>query len=201
MKLLFAACIPALALAVTVATPANAQAGGQDRARSVQAKLFANAVLPDGKITDVNIDRIGLPVDLQTKVNDNVVPTVAVEYFFTSNISVETICCLTQHDVDGTTVLVEAELVADAKLVPAMLTAKYHLPLGPVTPYAGAGPALFIFIDEKPGAATVPLGVTDLSLSNEVGIALQAGVDIPVNDSGLAVSFDAKRYFIGTTAR
>ena len=120
---------------------------------------------------------------------------------FTDAISLETICCLTQHDVDGTTGLPGAELVSDAKLVPATFTLKYHADLGAVKPYVGAGPAYFIWIDEQPGAATLPLGVTDFRMSDEFGIALQAGVDIPLNDSGLALSIDAKRYFIDTTAR
>jgi len=179
------------------AVPAMAQ----DRAGSVQVKLLATGVLPDGKIARVDTDLVGLPANTQTKANDNVVPTVAIEYFFTDNLSIETICCLTQHDVDGTTGLPGAELVSDAKLIPATFTAKYHFDLGVAKPYIGAGPAYFIFIDEQPGAATIPLGVTDFDLSNEFGVVLQAGVDVPINDKGLGLSIDAKRYFIDTTAR
>jgi len=43
--------------------------------------------------------------------------------------------------------------------------------------------------------------VSDTNLSNEFGFVLQAGIDIPVSDKGFAVSFDAKRYFVDTTAR
>lgn len=176
-------------------------AAAQDRAGSVQAKLFVTGVLPDGEISDIETDLLGLPAGTQTQANDNVVPTVAVEYFLSNSFSVETICCLTQHDVDGTTGLPGAELVADAKLIPATVTAKLHFELGGLKPYIGAGPAYFIFIDEKPGAATLPLGVTDFDLSDEFGLALQAGVDLPLNARGLGLSVDAKRYFIDTTAR
>ena len=196
MKLLHTVCLFALG-----SLAASGTAMAQDRAGSVQVKAFATAVLPDGKITKFETDLVGLPANTQTKANDNVVPTVAAEYFFTNNFSVETICCLTQHDVDGTTGLPGAELVSDAKLIPATFTAKYHFDLGAIKPYVGAGPAYFIFIDEQPGAATIPLGVTDFDLSNEFGVAVQAGVDIPVNDRGLGISLDAKRYFIDTTAR
>ena len=41
--------------------------------------------------------------------------------------------------------------------------------------------------------------MTDTELSNEFGLVLQAGVDVPVNAS-TAVTFDAKRYFVDTTA-
>ena len=195
------AALAALAMPLAAATPALAQTRTPDRAGSVQVRGFITAVLPDGAITDVDTDIVGLPAGTQTKANDNVVPTLAIEYFVTNAFSVETICCLTQHDVDGTTGLPGTELVADAKLVPATVTAKYHFDLGGAKPYVGAGPAYFIFIDEKPGAATIPLGVTDFDLSDELGFALQAGIDVPVNDAGLMVSLDAKRYFIDTTAR
>ena len=187
----------AAALALAVATsPAQAE----DRAGTVQARLFATGVLPDGKIDRLEKDLVGLPATTQTQANDNIVPTLAIEYFFTNNFSIETICCMTQHDVDGTTGLPGAELVSDAKLIPATFTAKYHFDVGGAKPYVGAGPAYFLFFDEKPGAATIPLGVTDFDMSNELGWALQAGADIPLGEK-LSLSVDAKRYFIDTTAR
>ncbi|MDP4538774.1 OmpW family outer membrane protein [Qipengyuania sp. DY56-A-20] len=178
-----------------------ATAAAQERSGSVQVKAFATAVLPDGKISEVETDIVGLPAATQTEANDNVVPTVAIEYFLSENLSLETICCLTQHDVDAISGLPGAELVADAKLIPATITAKYHFDLGAAKPYIGAGAAYFIFLGEDPGAATLPLGVTDFDLSDEFGLALQAGVDVPLNDRGLGISLDAKRYFIDTTAR
>jgi len=185
------------ALLCALATPAQSA----EREGSLQIKAFATAVLPDGKITNIEIDTVGLPAGTQTETNNNVVPTLAIEYFVTDNFSVETICCLTQHDVDGTAGLPGAELVSNARLIPATVTAKYHFDLGGVKPYVGAGPAYFLFIDDEPGAATIPLGVTDFSLSDEFGFALQAGLDVPINDQGLSLSVDAKRYFVDTTAR
>lgn len=199
MKYATASVAICAALAATVGLASPAMAGDKDG--KVQIKLLGTAVLPDGKITDVRTDLVGLPANTQTTANDNVVPTIAAEYFFTPNLSLETICCLTQHDVDGTTGLPGAELVSDAKLIPATFTLKYHFDAGAVKPYVGAGPAFFIFFDEEPGAATVALGVDDFDMSNEFGLALQAGMDIPVNDKGLSVSLDAKKYFIDTTAR
>lgn len=185
------------AAALLMAGPALAQ----DRAGQVQVKLVGTAVLPDGKIDQVNIDRVGLPATLQTRASDNFTPTIAAEYFFTNNFSVETIAGITQHDVDASAGLpVGAELVADGKLIPATITAKYHFDLGGIKPYVGAGPSYFLWVAQEPGAAVRPLGVTSQKLSNEFGLALQAGVDVPLNDKGLALTFDAKRYFIGTTA-
>lgn len=187
------------ALAVAAAVPAheaNAKAG------DVQVKLLATLVAPDGRIKEVAIDHIGLPAGTQARANDNVVPTLAVEYFLSDNLSMETIAGVTQHDADGRGAMAGAELVADVRIVPATLTLKYHFGRdGGVRPYVGAGPSYFIFIDEKPGAAAAALGATRQKMNDKVGVALQAGVDVPVNDKGLSVTLDAKRYFMRPTAR
>jgi len=194
------------AVLALAATPAMAQGADTDRAGDIQFKLLGTAVLPDGKITDIRVNLPGLPATTQTRANDNITPTIAIEYFISNTISIETIAGITQHDVDATAGLpVGAELVSNAKLIPATVTAKYHFDLGPklggVKPYVGAGPSYFLWVDDDPGAATLPLGVTKNTLSNEFGIALQAGFDVPLNDTGLGLSVDVKRYFIDTTAR
>lgn len=192
---------------VLAGTPAMAQDGDEtDRAGDIQIKLLGTGVLPDGKITDININLPGLPAATQTKASDNVTPTLAIEWFVTDNVSLETIAGITQHDVDATAGLpAGAELVSNAKLIPATVTVKYHFDLGGVKPYVGAGPSYFLWVGDKPGAATLPLGVTETNLSNELGVALQAGFDVPLNDTkgggGLGLSVDVKRYFIDTTAR
>lgn len=199
MKTLLMFGAAALALA---ATPAIAQDADTDRAGDIQFKVLGTLVAPDGNITDINVNLPGLPATTQTKANDNVVPTIAVEYFLTDNVSVETIAGTTQHDVDATAGLpVGAELVSDALLLPATVTAKYHFDLGGVKPYVGGGVAYFIWLKDDPGAATLPLGVTDTDLSDEFGFALQAGFDVPLGDDGFGLTVDAKRYFIDTTAR
>lgn len=185
-------------LASAAALPGQAAA----RTGDVQVKLLGTLVAPDGKIKDVKIDAIGLPAGTQTKADDNVVPTVAIEYFVTDSISLETIAGVTQHDVNGRGALAGAMLVSDAKIVPATLTLKYHFGKeGGVQPYIGVGPSYFIFIDEKPGATAVALGATRQKMNDTFGAALQAGVDVPVNAKGLAVTFDAKRYVLRPTAR
>lgn len=44
------------------------------------------------------------------------------------------------------------------------------------------------------------LGANGFKLDDALGVALQAGVDVPVNDSGMVVSLDAKKYFVSTDA-
>jgi outer membrane protein len=185
------------ALSVLALLPGKAAA----KAGDVRVKLLATLVAPDGKIRDVKTDLIGLPAGSQAKADDNVTPTIAIEYFVADHVSLETIAGVTQHDVNGRGALAGAELVSNAKIVPATLTVKYHFGEdGGVQPYVGAGPSYFIFIDEKPGAATRALGATRQKMGDKFGVAVQAGIDIPVNDRGLSLSFDAKRYILRPTA-
>lgn len=184
------------ALTAAFATPALAA----DPDGAVQLKLLGSAVLPDGKITSIDKNVIGLPAGSQTRASDNVVPTIAAEYYFTPNVSVETICCLTQHHISGAGAISGTAIVDHVLVLPATLTLKYHVGSGnTVRPYVGAGPSVFFYMGEKPGATTAALGGTSLHLDNKVGFAVQAGVDVPVGGQGFGVSLDAKRYFMNTT--
>ena len=186
----------AAALLAATGFAGTAQAQDNGPAGTLQVKVLATGVLPDGKISEVKVDAIGLPAGTDTTANDNFVPTVAVEYFFSNNFSVETICCLTTHHVTGTGAIDGAEIADHVMILPATVTLKAHVDLGGgIKPYVGAGPTLFFFIDEKPGATAQLLGADSLKIDDTFGIALQAGVDIPVGEK-LGVSLDAKRYFL-----
>lgn len=187
-----------MATIATISSPAFAQ----DRAGDIQVKVLATAVLPDGAINEVVVDNFGLPAGSDTEANTNFVPTLAVEYFLTDTFSIETIAGTTQHDVDAVSGLpAGSELVSDALLLPATVTAKAHFDLGGIKPYVGAGAAYFIWLDSEPGVDAAVLGITGAELSDELGFVLQAGVDVPLNEGGLGLTLDAKRYFIGTTAQ
>jgi outer membrane protein len=187
--------LAAVTAAATLSTPALA---GNPEGK-LQVKVLATGVLPDGKISKVHKDLIGLPAGSQTKANDNVVPTLAVEYFATPNVSVETICCFTQHHVTGAGPIAGADVAQHVLILPATVTLKYHLDAGPIKPYVGVGPSVFFYFDEKPGATAIALGASKLKMDNKFGVAVQAGFDIPVNDTGMGISFDAKKYFMKTT--
>ncbi|HEY6868983.1 MAG TPA: OmpW family outer membrane protein [Novosphingobium sp.] len=197
-KTMLTAAVAAAALAL----PAAAHAGSADG--KIQVKLLATGVLPDGDISRVNnataIAGTALAANPHTYASDNVVPTVAIEYFLNPNVSVETICCVTKHHVNGAGSLAGTHLVNDISVIPATLTLKYHAPLGPIKPYVGVGPTLFIMVDSKPGATAATFS-TSTKMSSEVGVAVQAGVDIPLGASGFALSLDAKKYWVSTTAR
>ncbi|MFN3620748.1 OmpW/AlkL family protein [Sphingorhabdus sp.] len=191
--------LAAASCAIAIVASAPVYAGSSDG--KIQIKAFGTGVLPDGAITDVNQNAIGVPASAQTRATDSFVPTIAAEYFLSPNFSIETICCVTPHDVRGAGPLAGARLIENAIILPATVTAKYHLPIGNgVKPYLGAGPTHFFIFSEGVGASAAALGATDVNLSDEFGFALQAGLDVKINDQGLGFSLDAKRYFVGTTA-
>lgn len=192
--------------ALTVAAPAHAgNAEGK-----LQVKLLATAVLPDGKVVGApKVDPLGLVPGAVggTRANDNVVPTIAVEYFFTPNISVETICCVTGHHVSVAGGALDGAVALDnVQIIPATLTAKYHMPLGAIKPYVGVGPTLFIMLNNRPSdavkaavASGYDVNITRSKLSSELGVAVQAGADIALGN-GYSMSLDAKKYWVRTDA-
>ncbi|WP_088306657.1 OmpW/AlkL family protein [Novosphingobium sp. B 225] len=185
----------AFAAATMLATPAHA--GNADG--KLQVKLLVTGVLPDGKIDKIHINAVGLPATSQTTANDNVVPTLAVEYYAAPNVSIETICCFTQHHVTGAGGIAGADVAQHVLVLPATVTLKYHLDAGPIKPYIGVGPSVFFYFSEKPGATAKALGASTLKMDNKLGLALQGGVDVPLGDGGMGISLDAKKYFMKTT--
>lgn len=187
----------ALGALAVAAAPAAAQEAGD-----IQVKLLGTAVLPDGKIKSIEggtLDATVAGLGVQTEANDNYVPTLAIEYFATPNVSIETICCMTAHHVNATApaALAGATLADEVHIIPATFTLKYHFGApGGIRPYVGAGPTYFLFVKDRAGAgATAALGATRVQLDDTFGVALQAGVDVPVN-AAMGVTLDAKRYFL-----
>jgi outer membrane protein len=197
-----AATLTALAAATTMASAAHAEGKADGK---IQFKVLVTAVLPDGGVKQVKTDILGLVPGAvgNMTASDNVTPTVAIEYFLTPNISVETIAGVTAHHVSASAgALKGTELVSKVYIVPATLTAKYHLPLGHgIKPYVGAGPALYLVVADEPSAAlkaALP-AVTRTKLTSELGVAVQAGVDIALGH-GYGFTLDAKKYWVGTNA-
>lgn len=188
----------ALAAATLSAAPAQADEEGK-----LEVKLLATGVLPDGKIDRINVAAPAVAAALGatpgTSANDNVVPTLAIEYYATPGVSIETICCFTQHHVTGTGSILGADIADHLLILPATVTFKLHANAGPVRPYVGAGPAMFLYFGERPGTVPASLGATSLKMDTKLGFALQAGFDVPLGDSGMGITFDAKRYFMKAT--
>jgi outer membrane protein len=159
-----------------------------DPAGSVQVRLRGVAVLPS---PSANIVISGASIGGKTQVSDSFVPEADITYFITSNIAVEAIAAVTQHSVSNSV----AGRVASVWLLPPTVTAQYHFdPNGPVRPYIGAGINYTVFFDAR---SALP----NLSFANNVGWALQGGVDVPLGEGPYFLNLDVKKLFLSTTIK
>lgn len=169
-KLLRAAV--ALALTGAVAWPAMAQQSGDLLVR-------ARAIYLDS----ANKDGTGLDL----AINNRWIPEVDISYFFTPQFALELVLTYPQkHDLNA-----GGTKIGSLKHLPPTLLAQYRFTgLGPVVPYVGAGLNYTRF-----SSVELPAGVS--IDKNSFGLALQAGLDIPL-DSQLSLNVDVKKVQIRT---
>lgn len=127
----------------------------------------------------------GLSVDNKT------FPEVDISYFFTPNLAAELVLTYPQkHDVTST-----AGPVGTVKHLPPTLSLQYHFTgLQGFRPYVGAGLNYTRFSNIKLGGGTVTLD------KNSVGLAIGAGVDIPLS-GGWLLNVDLKKVQIRTDVK
>lgn len=101
-----------------------------------------------------------------------------ITYMATDNLGVQLLAATPfTHDINGRGDL--SGRVGEIKHLPPTLTLQYHfLPRSSIRPYAGAGINYTVFFSEK----TRNLGGARLSLDDAVGWALEAGVDVELQD-------------------
>lgn len=153
-------------------------------------RLRGIAVIPDESST---VTVIRGQVDVET----DIVPELDISYFLTPNIAAELILATTTHDAkDKGSTLGNVDL-GQISLMPPILSLQYHfMPEGKFRPYAGAGINYTVFYD-----ATAPGGtVTAIEYEDAFGYALQAGIDVSLNERW-AVNFDIKKLFIETDVK
>jgi outer membrane protein len=144
------------------------------------------------RVRAVNLDAVNKPtgsLGANVSANDKVIPEVDISYFFSPNLAAELILTVPQkHDVR-----LNGAVIGSLKHLPPTLTLQYHFDTvgGKFKPYVGAGINYTRFSSVK---------LPDASYSIEkssVGLALQAGVDIPL-DKNLYLNFDVKKVQIRT---
>lgn len=156
--------------------PAMAQAQGESpwlvRVRAVN-------------IDAANKDSTGLGLSM----NDKTIPEVDISYFFTPHIAAELVLTVPQKHTLTSSLL--GAQIGTFKHLPPTLTVQYHFAPGAgLRPYVGAGVNYTRFSSVK-----LPAGV-DVDRSS-FGLALQAGVDIPLSRN-LSLNFDIKKVQIRT---
>lgn len=126
--------------------------------------------------------------------SNDIIPEVDFSYFVTDNIAVELIAGTSKHNVKAVGTAAGDIGLGSVKLLPPTLTAQYHfLPKERFSPYLGAGLNYTFFYDAKaPGGA-----ITDIKYDNNLGYALQAGVDYAVTPN-VYLNLDVKKIFLKT---
>lgn len=135
----------------------------------------------------------GASTSLETKVGDDVMPTVGLTYFLTDHVAIEAIAGTTQHEVKAVGPVTNVT-VHKTWVLPPVVSLQYHFaPKEGVSPYVGAGVNYMLFYngeDENGFRVDVDDGF---------GWALQAGVDVAVKDRWSA-NLDVKKVFFETDA-
>ncbi len=192
----------ALASALMVALPASAQTADTTtgiKAGDVLVRLRAIMVAPNEKSGGIKPTFPGEHVGL----NNAYMPEVDATYMITDHIGAELIASTTKHNASGTSGTTGSiGRLASAWVLPPTLTAQYHFnPHGHVRPYLGAGINYTIFWNEKASKGLeAAVGPTKVGLSDSVGWAAQAGIDVDVTKRFFA-NLDVKYLDIDTTAR
>ena len=134
-------------------------------------------------LDSANKDSTGLGLTI----NNKVIPELDITYFFSPNLAAELILTYPQKQ----TVYSKGTEIGSFKHLPPTLTAQYHFTdLGSFKPYLGAG-----INYTRLSSVNLPAGV-DVD-RNSVGLALQAGVDIPLSKN-LYLNLDVKKLQLKT---
>ena len=124
----------------------------------------------------------------------SLVPELDLSYFFTDNWAVELILAVTPHKATARNTAVGDVTLGKTVLLPPTLSAQYHfLPHEKIRPYIGAGLNYTVFFNTKDES------IADLHFKNNLGYALQAGVDVALTDRWM-LNFDVKKLFLSTKA-
>lgn len=168
----------ALALAVV---PAVAEAG--DNNGNFMVRLQGTYLHPGDDSTPAGLS-----------VEDEVLPTATLTYFFTKNIAAELFCCFAKVDAE----LDGAGKVADFWVFPPALTLQYHFDsMNGFKPYLGAGVQYILpFSEDGKGA----LAGDTVTVDDALGFTLQAGVDMELGQ-GWYLNADVKKTWIDHDVR
>ena len=147
----------------------------QVRLRGVSVQPYEKSTV-GGEDSDVNI-------------SNAFIPELDFTYFFNKNFAAELILGTYKHDVK---VGNDEVSLGSVRLLPPTVTLQYHFyPTKSLKPYVGAGLNYTIFYDVENGDT---LG---MDYKNNVGFALQGGVDYFVNDK-FFLNVDIKKLYLKT---
>lgn len=171
------------ALSLSLMMPAAQAAEGD---WMVRGRLIS--IVPDESST---ISPIGGKADL----SNEVVPELDFTYFFTKNIAAELILATSKHDATAKGTAVGTVDVGSVWVLPPTLTLQYHFTdFEGFKPYLGAGVNYTFYYDEDAGSQQ------RLETEDAFGIALQAGVDVPLQGNW-GWNFDVKKIYLDADSK
>ena len=172
-KLLFA--MAAAGLCLTTSLPATAQQAGD-----VLLRFGVASVMPNDDSGEVEpLSGTGVSVD------NGISLGITVTYMVSDTFGVELLGALPfEHDITGNKGAIDGVEVGTTDQLPPTFVAQYYFqPNSDVRPYVGAGINYTTFMDEEADSELEDIvGETKISLDDSVGLALNAGVDIDIND-------------------
>jgi len=139
-------------------------------------------------LDSANKDSTGLGLS----VNNKTFPEVDITYFFAPNLAAELILTYPQkHDLRS-----NGAKIGSLKHLPPTLTVQYHMPVAGSRIYLGAGLnyTRFSSVNFEPAVVTALNPRID---KNSFGLALQAGVDVPLG-GGWLLNLDVKKVSLKT---
>ena len=183
-SILSAAAVGGFVLAGAQSMSTGAQAVGAEipsYGSGWMVRLRAIGILPDEDTNSFTINGAAQPLSLD--VSDQYVPELDISYFFNDNIAVELVLATAYHHIDVNHPTLGPLPLGDTWVLPPTLLLQYHVNLGQgIKPYVGAGINYTIFYGES-GDLQGTLAGSNLSISDEFGLALQAGVDVHLGDN------------------
>lgn len=199
---------PAAAGDSLMAEPAPAPAS--DWAGHFLVRLRASYLIMEGDVDKAYVNPPGPFFPLSggvlpghdTEVSNQLIPELDLSYFVSNNYALEVICCATKHTVDATGALGDTinavtgtgRELAETWAIPATILLQFHMPMGAIKPYVGAGPTYAIFLDSEVGSGLAPVAKS-VKVEDSWGVTGQVGVDIGVGGNWL-LNLDAKYMFL-----
>jgi outer membrane protein len=167
------------------AVPAFAGDHGIKQAGDWLVRGRATAVVPgDGGDIFTNPGGADTGLDI-TDITTTFIPELDITYFWTKNIATELVLGTTPHDVEATGGID----VGTVWLLPPTITVQYHpMPESKFSPYIGAGINYTFFYGEGGG-------LPGFDVKNELGWALQAGIDYQLKGPW-SLNLDVKKIFL-----
>ncbi len=130
----------------------------------------------------------GARLAASAKINNSVVPEIDLTYFFTPNLAVEAICCLTPHTIKGTGAIAGFGEIGKTVLLPPTILAQYHVTeFGKFKPYVGVGLNYTHYFNNGEGP-----NYSSLKIKDSWGVAGQIGFDYML-DRHWGINFDVKK--------